>query len=346
MKLSMQVPYGGTPAELAKAAAQVQDFERAGLDIVWVAEAYSFDAVSMMGYLAAKTETIIIGSAILPIYTRTPTLLAMTAAGLDALTDGRFILGLGASGPQVIEGFHGVPYDAPLGRTAEIIEICRQVWRREPVVHDGAHYHLPLPAGEGTGLGKPLKLINRPVRPDIPVYVAGLGPKNVELSARLADGWLPLFWLPEKAPAVFGESLAKGTANRADDLGPLDIVAGGLVAIGEDVTHLRDLMRPMVALYVGGMGARGKNFYNTLARRYGYEAEAEEIQNLYLEGKKDEAAAAVPADFLENMTLVGPASYVQERIAAFKESGVTTLTITPIGPDPVAVIEQVRGWVG
>jgi F420-dependent oxidoreductase-like protein len=344
MKLSMQVPYGGTPAELARAAAQVQDYERAGLDIVWVAEAYSFDAVSMMGYLAAKTETITIGSAILPIYTRTPTLLAMTAAGLDALTDGRFILGLGASGPQVIEGFHGVPYDAPLGRTVEIIEICRQVWRREPVVHDGRHYHLPLPADQGTGLGKALKLINRPVRAAIPVYVAALGPQNVELTARVADGWLPLFWVPEKAPSVFGESLAKGAANRAADLGPLEIVAGGLVAVGDDVAHLRDLMRPMVALYVGGMGARGKNFYNTLARRYGYEAEAELIQDLYLDGKKEEAAAAVPADFLENMTLVGPAGYVKERIAAFKASGVTTLSITPIGPDPVALIEQLRDW--
>jgi F420-dependent oxidoreductase-like protein len=344
MRLSMQVPYAGTTAELAAAVAQVADLERAGLDIVWAAEAYSFDAVSMMGFLAARTERIVIGSAILPIYTRTPTLLAMTAAGLDALSGGRFILGLGASGPQVIEGFHGLPYDAPLGRTREIIEICRQVWRREPVVHDGDHYHLPLPAGQGTGLGKPLKLINRPVRSEIPIYVAALGPKNVEMTAAVADGWLPLFWVPERAKAVFGESLSAGAAVRAADRPPLEIVAGGLVAIGDDVEHLRDLMRPTLALYIGGMGARGRNFYNALARRYGYEAEAALIQDLYLEGKKEEAAAAVPAEFLELTTLVGPAGYVKERVDAFRESGVTVLTVMPIGPDPVAVVEQLKSW--
>jgi F420-dependent oxidoreductase-like protein len=345
VKLSMQVPYGGNRAELSRAVDQVVALERAGLDIVWAAEAYSFDAVSMMGFLAARTERISIGSAILPIYTRTPTLLAMTAAGLDALSDGRCILGLGASGPQVIEGFHGVPYDAPLGRTREIIEICRQVWRREPVVHDGAHYHLPLPPEQGTGLGKPLKLINHPIRPRIPVYVAALGPKNVEMTAEVADGWLPMFWVPEQAEATFGASLAAGAAKRSSELGPLEIVAGGLVAIGDDVTHLRDLMRPTVALYIGGMGARGRNFYNALARRYGYEAEAELIQDLYLDGKKDEAAAAVPADFLERMTLVGPAGYVKERIEAFRQSGVTTLSIQPIGSDPVKIVEQLKGWV-
>ncbi|MFI5040704.1 MAG: LLM class F420-dependent oxidoreductase [Acidimicrobiales bacterium] len=344
MRLSMQVPYGGTPAELSAAAAKVADLERAGLDIVWVAEAYSFDAPSLMGYLAARTERIQIGSAILPIYTRTPTLLAMTAAGIDALSDGRCILGLGASGPQVIEGFHGVVYDAPLGRTREIVDICRQVWRREKVVHEGPHYQVPLPADRGTGLGKPLKLINHPVRSSIPIYIASLGPKNVELTAEVADGWLPLFFVPEKANEVFGESLAKGAANRSSDLGPLEVVAGGLVAIGDDVEHLRDLMRPTVALYVGGMGARGQNFYNALARRYGYEAEAELIQDLYLDGKKDEAAAAVPAEFLERMSLVGPAGYVRDRLAAFSEAGVTVLSVNPVGPDPVRVIEQLKEW--
>jgi F420-dependent oxidoreductase-like protein len=297
-----------------------------------------------MGYLAAKTDRIGIGSAILPIYTRTPTLLAMTAAGLDALSDGRFILGLGASGPQVIEGFHGVPYDAPLARTREIIEICRQVWRRERVVHEGRKYVLPLPSERGTGLGKSLKLINHPVRPRIPVYVASLGPRNVEMTAEVADGWLPIFFVPEKAAEVFGESLGKGRANRAPELGPLEVVAGSLVAIGEEVTHLRDLLRPMVALYVGGMGARGQNFYNALARRYGYEVESQLIQDLYLDGKKDEAAAAVPAEFLERMSLIGPAGYVQERIAAFREAGVTTLNVTPVGDDPLKVIDQLRQW--
>ncbi len=343
MKLSMQINYGGTPDEMAAAATKVSALEKAGLDVVWVAEAYSFDAVSYMGYLAAKTDKVQIGSAILPIYTRTPTLLGMTAAGLDALSNGRFILGLGASGPQVIEGFHGIAYDAPIGRTREIIEICRQVWRREPVVHDGRHYHLPLPEGQGSGLGKPLKLINHPVRPNIPVYVASLGPKNIEMTAEVADGWLPIFYLPEKAHHVFGESLAKGAANRSPDLGPLDVVAGGLVAIGDDVASMRDFMRPMVALYVGGMGARGQNFYNALACRYGYEAEAKEIQDLYLDGKKKEAAAAVPAEFLEQMTLVGPAGYVKERLAAFKEAGVTTLSINPIGDD-IKIVEQLKEW--
>ncbi|MHB8463596.1 MAG: LLM class F420-dependent oxidoreductase [Acidimicrobiales bacterium] len=345
MKLSMQVPYGGTPTELAAAATKVGELERAGLDIVWVAEAYSFDAVSYMGYLAAKTETVKIGSAILPIYTRTPTLLGMTAAGLDALSDGRFILGLGASGPQVIEGFHGVAYDAPIGRTREIIDVCRQVWRREPVTLDGRYYQLPLPPERGTGLGKPLKLINHPVRSTIPIYVASLGPKNVEMTAEVADGWLPLFYLPGQARDVFGDSLAKGAANRSPDLGPLDVVAGGLVAIGDDVESVRDYMRPMVALYVGGMGARGQNFYNALACRYGYEAEAKQIQDLYLDGKKDEAAKAVPADFLEKMTLVGPAGYVRDKLSAFAEAGVTTLSITPVG-DAVKVVEQLKDWCG
>jgi F420-dependent oxidoreductase-like protein len=344
VRLSMQVPYGGTPAELSAAADRVVELEKAGLDVVWVAEAYSFDAPSMMGYLAARTERIQIGAAILPIYTRTPTLLAMTAAGVDALSDGRCILGLGASGPQVVEGFHGVAYDAPLGRTREIVDICRKVWRREPVVHDGTHYHVPLPPGQGTGLGKPLKLINRPVRSRIPIYVAALGPNNVQMTAEIADGWLPLFWVPEKAAEVFGPSLAAGSAARDPELGPLEIAAGGLVAIGDDVAHLRELSRPTVALYVGGMGAKGRNFYNALARRYGYEREAALIQDLYLDGKKDEAAAAVPDEFLERINLVGPAGYVRERLAAFRESGVTMLTITPVGDDPVKIVEQLKDW--
>jgi len=345
MRLSMQVNYGGTPAQLAEAADRVGALERAGLDIVWVAEAYSFDAVSYMGYLAARTERITIGSAILPIYTRTPTLLGMTAAGLDALSGGRFILGLGASGPQVIEGFHGVAYDAPLGRTREVIDVCRQVWRRERVVHDGAYYQIPLPAERGTGLGKPLKLINQPVRPDIPIYVASLGPRNVELTAEVADGWLPLFYAPEKAAAVFGPALAKGAANRPAELGPLEVVAGGIVAIGDDVEHLRDLQRPTVALYVGGMGARGHNFYNDLACRYGYETEAKLIQDLYLDGRKAEAEAAIPGEFLEQLSLVGPAGYVRERIAAFADAGVTVLNVNPVGPDPVGTIARLRELV-
>jgi F420-dependent oxidoreductase-like protein len=342
MKLSMQLSYAGGFEESAE---QVVALEGAGLDLVWVAEAYGFDAVSLMGYLAARTSTVQIASGILPIYTRTPTLLAMTAAGVDYVSDGRCVLGLGASGPQVIEGWHGVPYDAPLARTREIIEICRKVWTRERLIHEGPRYPLPLPEGQGTGLGKPLKMITRPKRDRIPIYVASLGPKNVAMTAEVADGWLPLFYLPEKAKDVWGDDLAAGAAKRSSDLAPLEVVAGGLLSVGEDAAQMRDLARPMIALYVGGMGAKGKNFYNALVRRYGFEAEAEAIQDLYLDGKKDEAAELVPDELLEATTLCGPEGYVRERLAAFKESGVTMLNVTPIAPDPVKLTEQVKGWI-
>ncbi|RTL05397.1 MAG: LLM class F420-dependent oxidoreductase, partial [Acidimicrobiia bacterium] len=288
MKLSMQIGYSGGFAE---SVAQVQALEKAGMDIVYVAEAYGYDAPTLMGYLAAETETIQIASGILPIYTRTPTLLAMTAAGLDELSGGRAILGLGASGPQVIEGFHGVPYDAPIGRTREIIDICRKVWKREePVVHDGKRYQLPLPEGQGTGLGKPLKMITHPRRADIPIHVASLGPKNVQMTAELADGWLPILFHPERAKDVWGADVDAGLAKRSAELGPLDVIAGGLLSIGPEsqVGGFRDFTRGMVALYVGGMGARDRNFYNQLFQRYGYEAEAKQIQDLYLDGKKQE----------------------------------------------------------
>jgi F420-dependent oxidoreductase-like protein len=345
VKLSMTLNYAGGHEESAR---QVAELEKVGLDVAWVAEAYSFDAPSFMGYLAARTQRVEIGSAILPIYSRTPTLLAMTAAGIDALSGGRAILGLGASGPQVIEGFHGVAYDRPLGRTREIIEICRDVWAREaPLTHDGASYHIPLPEGQGTGLGKPLKIINHPVRPRIPIWVAALGEKNVAMTAEVADGWLPIFFVPDKVKDVFGPSLAAGSAKRDASLGPLQISAGGLFAIGEEseVAPLRELSRPMLALYIGGMGAKGKNFYNALACRYGYEAEAAEIQDLYLSGKKKEAAALVPAELLEATSLCGPESYIKERAAALAEAGVTHLSVTPLGSDPVAMIEKLRSWV-
>ena len=276
----------------------------------------------------------------------------MTAAGIDALSDGRFNLGLGASGPQVIEGFHGVPYTNPLGRTREIVEICRDVWRREaPLVHHGKNFTLPLPPEQGTGLGKALKIIAHPVRSEIPVWVASLGEKNVELTAEIADGWIPILFIPERAKDVWGAALAAGRAKRSTDLGEMMITAGGLLAIGEgdDVTELRELQRSMVALYVGGMGAKGKNFYNELAIRYGFEAEAAIIQDLYLEGKKKEAEAAVPAEFLELTTLCGPRSYVAERIAAFKSAGVTHLQVHPIamaGQTSASLIEDVKDLAG
>ena len=342
MKLSMALGYAGGFKESAQQAVAL---ENAGIDTVWVAEAYGFDGVSLMGYLAAVTDRVEIGSGILPIYTRTPSLLAMTAAGVDMLSDGRCILGLGASGPQVIEGFHGVPYTMPLQRTREIIEVCRSAWKRERLTYDGRTVTLPLPPDQGTGLGKPLKMITTPVRERIPIYVASLGPRNVEMTAEVADGWLPLFFVPERAGEVWKDSLAAGAAKRSDDLAPLEVVAGGLVAVGDDAARLRDLMRPMVALYVGGMGARGRNFYNDLVKRYGFEAEAELIQDLYLDGKKDEAAAAVPEELLEKTTLCGPEGYVKERLAAYEEAGVTSLNVNPVAEDVPALVTRLKTWM-
>jgi F420-dependent oxidoreductase-like protein len=345
VQLSMPLSYAGGFAESARQAAEL---EKVGLDGVWVAEAYGYDAPSFMGYLAATTERLQIGAAILPIFTRTPTLIAMTAAGIDAMSGGRCVLGLGASGPQVIEGFHGVPYDRPLARTREIISVCRKVWAREaPLTHDGAVFHIPLPEGEGTGLGKALKIIGHPERPGIPIWVAALGEKNVAMTAEIADGWLPIFFVPEKFKDVFGPSIQAGTASRDPSLGPLQIAAGGILAIGEEseVAPIRELGRAAAALYIGGMGARGKNFYNALACRYGYEKEAAEIQDLYLSGQKGEAAAKVPTELLEATSLCGPEGYIKERLAAFAEVGVTHVNVTPVGGDPVAMIEKVRSWL-
>ncbi|WP_068161533.1 LLM class F420-dependent oxidoreductase [Rhodococcus phenolicus] len=342
MRIGMGLNYSGG---FAQTAAEVADLERAGLDIIFVPEAYSFDAVSQLGYLAAKTTRLELASGIFQLYTRTPSLTAMTAAGLDFVSDGRFVMGIGASGPQVIEGFHGVPYDAPLGRTREIVDICRQVWRREKVQHHGKHYQIPLPAERGTGLGKPLKIINQPVRERIPIVIASLGPKNVAMTAEIAEGWEPIFYYPEKAAEVWGESLAKGKALRDPALGELQIYTTPALAIGDDVDHMLEWVKPHLALYIGGMGAKGKNFYNDLAVRYGYAKEAETIQDLYLAGKKQEAAAAVPDELVRAVSLIGPEGYVRERVAAFAESGVTTLSVTPLagdGPGRIRLIEQLR----
>jgi F420-dependent oxidoreductase-like protein len=343
----MMINYSG---DFHADVARVQELEAAGLDLVWVPEAYSFDAVSQMGYLAAKTSTIQIGSGILNTYSRTATCMAQTAAGLDYVSEGRFVLGLGASGPQVIEGFHGVPYDKPMARIRDYINICRMTWRRERVVYEREALTIPLPDGQGTGLGKPLKLINHPVREDIPIFWASLMGLSVTATAQYADGWLPIFFDPEKFHTVWGDELKKGGASRDASLGPLQISAGGMVAIGDELTgdaakRVLDMARPSVALYVGGMGARDKNFYNTICQKYGYVDEAIEIQDLYLSGKKDEAAAVVPSGMLANTNLVGPASYVKERIAAYQEAGVTHLSVTPIG-DPTRTIEQLRDLIG
>lgn len=325
--------------------AHARRLEDAGVEVLWTGEAYTADAVSTLGFLSAVTTSVQLGSSILPLYSRTPTLLAMTAVGLDRLSRGRFILGLGASGPQVIEGFHGVAYDRPLGRTREIIDVCRKVWRRERLEHDGTSYRIPLPAGEGTGLGKPLKIIDHPLRERIPIHVAALGPANVEMTAELAEGWQPLHYWPERAGALWAEPLRAGAAKRSADLPPLDIVAGGLLAIGDDVEHLRDAARPMLALYFGGMGARGRNFYNDVLKGYGFQREAAEIQELYLSGRKNEAAAAVPEDLVRGVNLVGSESVVRERVEAFAASGVTTLNVQPVGPSGLRDVERIAGWL-
>ncbi len=329
MKISMLMSYA---QDYVGATRELVEYEKAGLDVVWIPEAYSFDGVSAMGYVAAKTERVQIASGILNIYSRTPTLMAMTAAGIDALSEGRFMLGLGASGPQVIEGFHGLPYDTPLARIREVVEVCRKVWKREEkLVHDGRKYHIPLPADEGTGLGIPLKIINHPYRDNIPVALATLTAKSVEMTSEIAEAWLPAFYMAEGAADVWADALARGAAKRPIDMPPLDVYAGGAVAIGEGLSDYRNMARSGIALYVGGMGARDKNFYNQVFCKYGYEEEAKTIQDLYLAGRKSEAEAAIPQSYLDATSLVGPEGFVRDRLQALKESGVTSLNVSFLG---------------
>ena len=339
MRIGIALDYSGGFHE---AADRIVELEKAGIDVAVVAEAYSFDAVSQLGYLAAKTHTVELASGVFPIYIRTPSLLAMTAAGLDFVSDGRFRLGIGTSGPQVIEGFHGVEFDAPIGRTREIVEICRQVWCRERVQYTGKHYQVPLPPDRGTGLGKALQLINHPVRERIPITIAALGPKNVELTAEIAEGWQPVFYHPEKAGSVWGEALAAGDAKRDPALGPLDIMVHASLAIGDDVDERLAWVKPQLALYIGGMGARGRNFYHSLATRYGYGEVADRIQELYLAGRKREATDLVPDELVRGMSLVGPRGFIAERLAAFAEAGVTTLLVSPMAADPTESVRYVE----
>ena len=342
MRIGIVLDYSGGFHEAADC---VVELEKVGVDVAVVAEAYSFDAVSQLGYLAAKTSTVELASGVFPIYTRTPSLLAMTAAGLDFVSDGRFRLGIGTSGPQVIEGFHGVPFDAPLGRTREVVEICRQVWRRDRVSYSGKHYQVPLPEGRGTGLGKALHIINHPVREGIPISIAALGPKNVELTAEIAEGWQPVFFYPEKAQSVWGEALAAGRAKRDPTLGPLDVMVGAALAIGDDVEDRLAWVKPQLALYIGGMGAKNRNFYHNLTTRYGLGEVANRIQELYLAGRKTEAIAAVPDELVRQTSLIGPRGFVAERVAAFADAGVTTLLATPLSTDrdeSVRYVEELR----
>src|SRR5215472_3243922 len=333
MKLGLSLGYappGTNPAELFPL---VQEAERLGFDSVWVAEAWGTDAVSVLGWLAARTERIKLGSAIMQIPGRTPANAAMTAATLDLLSNGRFLLGLGTSGPQVVEGWHGQPWGKPLGKTREYVEIVRAALRRDVVAHDGEHYRIPWHGPGATGLGKPLRLMLRPLRAEIPIYLAALGPKNVALAAEIADGWLPIFVDPDRFDDAFGQSLAAAQPG-------FEIAATVSVLVGDDVAGLRDVLRPHVALYVGGMGAKGRNFYNSLVRRYGWEAEAERIQELYLGGKQQEAIAAVPDELVDAVSLVGPKERIAERLSAWRETPVTTLVLGTPQPEALQTLAE------
>jgi F420-dependent oxidoreductase-like protein len=341
VRVSLHLDYSQSQGE---ALDLVLRAEQAGLDQVWVPEAYSFDAVSLLAYAAGKTDTIGLGSGIVPVFSRTPSLIAMTAASVDSLSRGRFTLGLGSSGPQVIEGFHGVPFELPLARTRDTVEVCRRVWRREAVVYEGRTVQLPLPQDQGTGQGVPLKLINRPLRDRIPIVLAAMGPKNVALAAELADGWLPMQCLfhPDRAEEVWGSALAEGSASRAADLGPLELIAGSVAAVGSGAEKYQDQARATLALYVGGMGSRQSNFYNDVFRRYGYEREAKDIQDLFLSGDKAGAMAAVPVDFLEASTLCGDEGRVRRQMERYRASGVTNLVISPVGEDVDGTMRTIR----
>lgn len=347
MKLGTALGIGGK-GDPHQDVRRIVDMEKAGLDLVSVGEAWGFDAFTRLSYIAAKTERVQLATSIINVFSRSPSTIAASAASLDKLSGGRFVLGLGSSGGQVIEGFHGVPFTKPLSRIVDVIGVCRIVWRREKVVYSGKAVSVPLSAGQGAGLAKPLNLMDYPLRPDIPIWWAALTPKAVETAAELADGWIPIHLIPEKIEAVWGDALAAGRARRREDRLPFDIMASVNVAIGDNlpVEELRDRYRPALALYVGGMGARGANFYNDMAVAFGFPDAAKIIQDLYLEGKKDEAAAHVPTEWLEKSQLIGPRSYIKERLGAYREAGVTVLSVNALGgQDPIKTIEVMRELV-
>jgi F420-dependent oxidoreductase-like protein len=321
-------PPGTSPLELIELA---QEAERLGYDSAWAAEAWGTDAVTVLAWLAATTSRIKVGSAIMQLPGRTPANTAMTAATLDLLSGGRFLLGLGTSGPQVVEGWHGEPWGKPLGKTREYVEIVRAALRREPLEHHGAHYDIPYGGEDATGLGKPLKLMLRPLRAEIPIYLASMAPKSVELAFEIADGWMPLFFHPERAHEVFGI----GAAREGFEIAP-----SVPVVLIDDVEAGRDALKQYYALYVGGMGARGSNFYNDLFARYGYEAEAREIQELFLGGRQRDAAAAVPDAFVDEVALVGPKERIAERLDAFRDSGATTLLCSTRDPEALRTMAE------
>lgn len=327
MRLGLMLGYAAGKLDLP--VSLVQEADRLGVYAVWTAEAYGSDAVTPLAWLGALTQNIKLGTAIMQMPGRTPANAAMTAMTLNQLSHGRFLMGLGLSGPQVVEGWHGQSYAQPLLRTREYVNIVRQILRREErLMFDGRHYQIPYRGDDATGLGKPLKSTLE-AAPDIPIYLAAIGPKNVELAAEIADGWLPIFFSPQKYDDIYKPHIEAGFAKAGGkSLANFDIAPTVSVVINDNMDICYNMLRPFLALYIGGMGAKGRNFYNDLAGRYGYEAEAAEIQDLYLAGKQGEAMMKVPAGLIDEVALVGPRERVKERLALWRNSPVTTMNIT------------------
>jgi F420-dependent oxidoreductase-like protein len=336
VRLGLNLGYWGAGNDDANLVL-AQEADRLGYAVVWAAEAWGSDVVSVLSWVAAHTERVDVGSAVMQIPARTPAMTAMTAATLDTLSGGRFRLGLGVSGPQVSEGWHGVRFDKPIGRTREYVEIIRIAMRREQLAYAGRHYTLPLPDGPG----KALKLIVHPVRERVPVYLAAVGPKNLELAGEIADGLLPIFYSPEHA-TDFLDPVRAGRAKAGLTLDGFDVVPTLPLSIGDDPRGCADPVRDYVALYVGGMGSRQQNFYNQIARRMGFEAAAREVQDLYLDRKHRQAAAAVPYEFIDRVALLGPPERIADRLQALAGSGVTTLTVAPYGEEPEQRLHSLR----
>ena len=344
MRIAVLLDWTADPRAQADLAPEL---ERAGADLIWVPEAYGHDAPTLLGAIAARTERVLVGPGVLSVYSRTPALLAQTAAGLDALSGGRAVLGLGTSGAQVVEGFHGVPFTRPLDRLRETVALCRAVWRREPLAHRGRALQIPVPAGRGTGLGRPLRTATRPLRESVPIHIAALAPGSVALAAEVAEGWFPLLFAPEHAERAWGAPLADGRARRDPALPPLDVCAAVHCAVGpeRDVAALRARARAELALYIGGMGSAERNHYADAAAAFGWAGAARTVQRLFLSGARDEAAAALPEDLVRALTACGPPAHVGERLAALRAAGVTTLCVRPLG-DPVRTVAAVREIAG
>src|SRR6476661_9439817 len=339
MRLGLHIGYWGLGLTADEQLKLVREAESLGFDSVWSAEAYGSDAATVLAWIAGQTETIKLGSAIFQMPGRSPAMTAMTAVTLDQLSNGRMLLGIGSSGPQVAEGWHGQPFAKQLQRTREYVDIVRMALARERVEYKGDSYELPIPNGPG----KPLKLMIPPVQSKIPIYIAAIGPKNTALTGEIADGWIPTFFSPEymhESKKLLEEGAAKRDGGKLPD--DFDIAPMVSIAVDDDIDRARDAVRPLLALYVGGMGSRDKNFYNQLVSRYGFEDAAKEVQDLYLDGKKDEAAAALPAELIDRTSLVGPKERVKERLEVYREAGVGTLVATPTVFDPEGRKRMIR----